>query len=127
MGMYAGHRRPGGPFVSFGCLGFILVTLIVLVGLCAYPFVLKQSAKHQVVTIKGKESVSKDDGHEYRVYTRDQVFVVKDSLVFWNWRAADRYNMLEVGKSYDCLTAGWRVGFFSAFPNLISCKEVVTG
>ncbi len=103
-------------------VAFVAVILIFVAIPTAYVIALKQSAKYVTITVDGKESVSKDKGHEYRVYTEDAVYVVSDSLVFWNWRAADRYNKLKQGETYRCLTAGWRIGFFSAFPNLISCE-----
>lgn len=109
----------------------IAVVVIGLVG-CGYVVAYKQSERTEVITVEDKESVTKSSGsgeslsiqNEYRVYTDKGVFVVSDSFVYLNFRAADRYAGLKVGRTYSCKTAGWRFGLFSWFPNLIDCEEV---
>lgn len=116
---------------SYIWLGTLAVFLaIVLVG-CGYAVAYRQSERTVVVTIDDKESVTTSSGsgdtlsiqNEYRVYTDKGVYVVSDTFVFFNFRAADRYAALKIGKTYECKAAGWRVGIFSMFPNLIECEE----
>lgn len=52
------------------------------------------------------------------------VFQVEDEISQGNWNSADIYAGIEVGKTYDFDTYGWRNGFFSAFPNVSSAVEV---
>lgn len=86
----------------------------------------KATEKTTTLTVEDKESVNTKDGHEYRVYTDKGVYVVKDTVIYFNFRAADRYASLKVGKTYTCKQAGFRFGLGSAFPNLIECNEVDT-
>lgn len=95
--------------------------------MAAYTFAYIASAKTVVLTIEEKGSVVVSDGNnnsqnQYRVYTDKGVYVVEDTIVFFNFRAADRYAQLKIGKTYSCKQAGWRVGLFSWFPNLVECK-----
>jgi len=114
--------------------GFILIALVIVLAILsapAYVLVYRASAKDVTITVEDKGSVTQSSGSgdnlevhtQYRVYTDKGVYVVEDSWAFLNFRAADRYGALKVGKTYDCTQAGWRVGLMSWFPNLISCKE----
>lgn len=73
--------------------------------------------------IEGKESINKKDSHEYRVYTDCGNFVVEDEMWAGNFHASDTYRDLKEGKTYDLRTRGWRVPFFSMFPNIYSASE----
>ena len=88
-----------------------------------YGIALKNSTHYETMTIKRLEPST--DHNPYRVYTTDGATrSVEDSLWFWNFRASDRYGKLDVGHTYRCKVAGWRLGFISAYPNLLDCKEV---
>ncbi|AHL18569.1 secreted protein [Microbacterium phage vB_MoxS-ISF9] len=52
------------------------------------------------------------------------VFTVEDELSQGNWNSADVYASIEVGKTYDFETYGYRNGFLGAFPNVNSATEV---
>lgn len=52
------------------------------------------------------------------------VFQVEDEISQGNWNSADVYARIEVGKTYDFETYGFRNGFLSAFPNINSATEV---
>lgn len=101
-----------------------VVVLLIIAIPTAYVVALKSSAKYVTVTVESKDAVTKDNSNQYRIYTDRGVYVIADTLVFWNWRSADRYQDLKPGTTYRCLSAGWRIGFFSAFPNLIDCEAV---
>lgn len=120
-GGYYRPRRYIGPGAILGGLG-LLIVLLIAGCMTLYITAYRASAKIVTITVEDKESVNTKDDHEYRVYTDNGVYVVADTLSFWNWRAADRYAELKEGKTYTCKSAGWRIGFFSAFPNLIDCE-----
>ena len=109
-----------------------LVFGAILVLVLGYAFAYRSSERTVVLVVEDKEGVVVSSGsgesrtteNQYRVYTDQGVFIVADSFVYLNFRAADRYASLKVGQRYTCKTAGWRVGLISWFPNLIKCKEV---
>lgn len=105
----------------------VLFVIVAIIFGFVYIAAVKNSEKTTVVLIEDKESVTVSDGdggskNEYRIYTNKGVYVVSDTIVYWNFRAADRYAQLKVGKTYKCKQAYWRIGFFSMFPNLIECE-----
>lgn len=40
------------------------------------------------------------------------------------WDSADMFSSLESGKKYNITAAGFRVPFFSIFPNIMEAKQV---
>jgi hypothetical protein len=84
---------------------------------------LKSTEATRVVKVVEKEPST--DSKPYRIFAEDgTTYSVEDSMWYWNFRASDRYGALKVGKTYECKTAGWRLGFFSAYRNLLDCTEV---
>lgn len=73
--------------------------------------------------IEGKESVNSGDSHTYRVYTSCGNFVVEDEMFAGNFHASDTYREIKEGETYDLTTRGWRVPFFSMFPNIYKAVE----
>lgn len=67
-------------------------------------------------------------GDDYMVFGKDtitgsiQTFTLNDSFWHGSWNTADMYAQLEVGKTYTFRATGWRIPFFSAFPNIIEIK-----
>lgn len=98
----------------------IIVALLLVVGIgsCAVSYYGDDQVR---VTIKQKESVNTQDGHEYRVYTDQGTFIMGDSLIKGRLDTADEYGALEEGKTYNCEAYGFRVPLFSSFKNLHSC------
>jgi hypothetical protein len=107
---------------------FVLLPLVFIVGLVVFFAAYKSTIKEVTFTVQSKESVTVPTGdtvkNQYRVYTDHGVYVVEDTWIFFNFRAADRYAKLLPGHKYTCKQAGWRFGFTSSFPNLIECDEV---
>lgn len=102
-----------------GCL-----LLAFFVSGCSDTF--EQSNPHtEVVVICGKESVKAGDGHEYRVYTSNGTYVVKDYMGTQGSRfnSADLYGKIEVGETYRIESFGYRVPFFSSFWNISSIEK----
>jgi hypothetical protein len=78
----------------------------------------------QTCTVTGKESVRSGKGNQYRVYTSCGTLKVSDAVVIWRFDSADVYGAIQPGKTYRFKTGGYRVGFFSMFPNVIEVKQV---
>lgn len=60
----------------------------------------------------------------YRVYTDCGIFNVEDAFFLGKFNSADTYADIEIGKTYLFETYGFRNGFFSWFPNIVSATEV---
>ncbi|ASR85655.1 hypothetical protein SEA_AMGINE_54 [Mycobacterium phage Amgine] len=80
---------------------------------------------HNGCKVTGKDTLySSTDGNtsrEYRLSTSCGPFVVEDTLAggFNSW---DTWQALEVGKTYDIRSGGFRVGFLSSFPSVLEVK-----
>ena len=84
-----------------------------------------------VATVCGKEAVPLSDsdgnnnGHEYRVYTSQGTFVVKDHFVNGiRTLSADTYGRIQPGVTYKITSYGWRNGLLSMFPNIEKAERV---
>jgi hypothetical protein len=75
------------------------------------------------VTEKEDRALASLDERAPRVYTDCGVFVVSDEPFRLHFAAADVYNALQVGETYDMTTVGWRVGLFSWFPNIVEVSS----
>lgn len=75
-------------------------------------------------TVTEKYVAVSDKTSEKRLSTSCGVFKVEDELSQGDWNSADRYAQIEVGKTYDFETYGYRNGFFSAFPNVAKATQV---
>lgn len=77
------------------------------------------------VTDKDRTTNPESGSSNMRVYTDNcGVFVVGDSFLKGRWDAADDYSQIEVGKTYDFETIGFRIRLLSTFPNIIEAKEI---
>lgn len=77
-------------------------------------------------TVVDKDRVSKSEGgSDMRIYTEGcGNLKVSDALLKGKFNSSDTYRKLEVGHTYDLTTTGYRVGFLSAFPNVIAAEEI---
>jgi hypothetical protein len=108
---------------------FYIVISVLAIGLfitmATVSVIAVHTHKQVTFTVSKSERVvnSSGEGARYLVYTNKGVYENTDS--FWNgkWNSSDLYNQIQVGKKYSCDTTGWRNGFFSWYPNLISCEE----
>ena len=107
-----------------GCGIAVVLTLVLLVigGFAGCSSYLKDEPA--TIQVTGKESVSVDGGHEYRVYTEDETYVMADSLFKGRFRTSNDYAKVQEGHTYRCTKFGWRVPLFSMFENIRDCTEV---
>ena len=107
-----------------GLLLVIVVIIIAIFGIRGCATSVAQGNTHtETVVICGKESVQKgDDGHEYRVYTSGQTYVVKDyyGLEGSRFSSADLYGRIKIGETYVIKSYGYRVPWASSFWNIQS-------
>ena len=81
--------------------------------------------EHENCTVTEKDRVSDRDGKsDMRVYTTCGTFQIKDSLFIGRWDSADFYASIEEDSTYDLTVRGYRIPFFSVFPNIETVVEV---
>lgn len=108
-------------------MGMIAIAVLMVVGL---PAIVSYNTFHErIVMVCEKERAATSGGDaEYRVYTSDGTFVMEDILLAGTrFDTADAYGKLKTGKSYEVTYKGWRVPFFSMFPNIVGAKQLPEG
>lgn len=110
------------PMVIIGSLIILLIPSAIIFGIVNATHV----EEHNGCTVTDKDRTSGQDGKsDMRVYTSNcGNFHVADSLLSWTWSSSDTYGSIEVGKTYDFKTRGFRVPLLSMFPNVVEAQEV---
>lgn len=80
-------------------------------------------------TVTDKQIKRYDNKDKYLIFTKLEdgsvrVFENTDSTLEMKWNSSDFQAMLEVGKTYDIKTYGWRVPLASSYENVIGVTEV---
>lgn len=112
--------------------GIWAIVIGAIVGLILLAGVLYASYSHEqtvLVKVCSKEAVAtgsgSSSGHEYRVYTSNGTYVVKDHIVDGTrFNSADVYGRIQAGHTYALTVYGWRIGLFSMFQNIIGGHAV---
>lgn len=117
-------RSDTGPL---GCA--ILIIAIVVLGIIGSVVFAIANATHieyRTCTVIDKDRTTKSDGNsDARVYTKDcGTLHVADSLLSGTWHSADTYASIRPGHRYRFQTRGYRVPFFSMFPNIVQVTQV---
>jgi hypothetical protein len=77
-------------------------------------------------TVTGKERITKKSGDNiesfYLVYTDKGTMKLEDDVLRGNWYSSDVYGRLQENTIYTFTTSGYRLGFFSSYPNIIEVK-----
>lgn len=108
-----------------GSLAGLLVLLVLVLVLGAGCGAVK--AAHRVdktITVDSKERVVSGKSGRYLVFTEGSgTYEVTDSLWAGRWDSSDVYGQIEEGVTYDVTVQGYRVPFFSMYPNIIEIEE----
>lgn len=92
------------------------------------PGIIKCCDEHTVTITVSDKSVKRGKGNEddkYLVYTKeDTTYEITDSLFMGRFDSSDLYGRIEVGKTYECTVAGYRIPFLSMYMNIYEAKEV---
>lgn len=95
----------------------VITVVLLLVGAYAKPH-------DRTVDVISKERVCSTDSCEYLVYTDTGTFKLADSYVHWRFNTSDVYGKVKECTRYDITYYGYRFGFTSDYPNIISLNEV---
>ena len=96
-----------------------LATVTIFLSLGGYFFSPYLTYSTQEVVVNRVES--KND--MYLVYTDKGVFKNEDTWYYFKFDSSDLYNELSKEGKFSCGTYGFRVGFFSMYPNLTDCTQ----
>lgn len=110
----------------FGIWAIVIGAIVGVLILAGIAFASYSHETTVYVKICSKEAVATGStGHDYRVYTSNGTYVVKDHWIDGTrFNSADVYGRIQTGKDYALTVYGWRVGLFSMFQNIISGHEV---
>ena len=102
----------------------IVVAILLILGAIS-GFVVAYRSSAQTINMTVNEvapRIVQESTYSHLVYTDKGVYTNKDSLSFLKFRSSDIYNQLRAGGTYNCKVAGWRIGFFSMYRNIIDCE-----
>jgi hypothetical protein len=126
----ARRDQRGAGVVAYSAVG---VAVVLLLG-ALFVGARLSSEKTLTCTVTDKDRTTKvtSDGNggmtsssDARIYTEDcGTLQVTDELFKGHFTSADTYAAIEPGHRYDFTVLGWRIGFFSEFPNIIEATEV---
>lgn len=100
----------------------VTVLLAVGIGACATSYYADSKV---TFNLRDKNIVpTGKDGHDYRLGTDGETFVIEDSIIKGQLNTGDIYFRLHVGRKYTCDAYGWRIPLFSSFRAVHNCKDV---
>lgn len=117
------HKRQGG---YIGAILAVFAFFLLLVGPFIFNlFYVYGTQEDRTITVNKTERVQSSSGNDskYLVYAKEGVFENTDSILRWKFNSADVYNSVLPNQTYTCDTYGWRIPFFSMYPNIVSCEQ----
>ena len=108
------------PLAVFGAVGALFL------GGLGFSILNATHVEEHTCTVTEKDRTKNSDGSsDARIYTEDcGTLRVGDSLLSWTWSSADTFGQIDEGERYHFTTRGFRVPFFSMFPNVVEVEEV---
>lgn len=107
--------------------GFAMLAAAALViGLIAvYPVALINSKRDVTITVTDKQRVCESGGGscKYLIFTDKGTYKDTDSLLFRKFASSDLYGNLKTGHTYRVQRTGWRIPFFSEYPNIVKIES----
>ena len=102
------------------------IALIALIFLAAvtYSVTYYSQWSTQEATVTGKERITKvvegNDNSYYLVYTDKGIFKVEDSIILFRFNSSDLYGSIKDDSTYTFNMVGFRAGFLSEYPNIVT-------
>ena len=100
-------------------IGGVVAAAVLLLGGFLYIGEYYSTDTHTGCVIEDKDRTRDAEGNsDMRIYTENcGTFQVSDSFVT-DFKSADRFSKIKVGKTYDIQSYGFRVGILSMFPQI---------
>lgn len=106
--------------------GIIAFVLIMFVGVVVFNVVSYFHTTEITTQVTGKERITQQNGDKvdsfYLIYTDHGAVSLEDDFFRGNWNSSDVYGNLHIGSTYTFKISGFRIGFFSMYPNIIEVK-----
>ena len=133
-----GPNHKGSLIITF-VLAFIVAAIVVYPIGCVYWWSAYEepSVQEKIITVQGWEPkpgiVANDYGRIVIDNANDLMLVTNESEGFFNnenflfqkFNTRDIFNQLKVGGTYKIKYYGWRNGYNSGFPNILSVEQVI--
>lgn len=123
-------RKPKRDLSTLWIIASVVGVLAIIVTICVLYFGSIRTETGCVVDSKERYtsfSSSKDGTtttQKKLVYTSCGVFTVDDNFFLLRFNSADTYGSLKEGDTFNLEVIGWRNGFLSWFPNVLSAEKV---
>lgn len=113
----------------FGLLGLALIVILFVIALFWNIFVAygTEAVVHGA-TVEKSERVcdgGKTGKCSYLIFTDKGVLKNADTLLRGKFDSSDLYAAIKVNQSYDFTTVGYRVPFFSMYPNVLKASPTI--
>lgn len=111
-------------FDNFKIFGAIVI-VILLVGMLVFNLVNAFHTERGVqFTITRLERITDNKKGKYLIYNNNTTYELTDSWIHWRFDSSDVYGQLVAGKTYKADLQGFRIPFFSMYPNILNPVEV---
>jgi hypothetical protein len=98
----------------------ILLTLVVIGLLGAYPIAKYLTVETIEIKVQKTERITDGDESRYLIYTEDETFENTDTILFWKFDSSDVYGHMKEGEIYRVKVTGWRWKITSSYRNILS-------
>jgi hypothetical protein len=111
-----------------GCsIAILIILILVFVGVVAFQLVINPLGNQQTFTATIEKTYI-DNGNTYYVLKMEDGRLLpysnEDNWYFGKFNSGDFQVKLEVGKTYEFFTSGYRVPFRSLFPNIVRAELI---
>jgi len=135
---HSGSNHGGSIFIRFA-LAFIVAVIVIYPIGCVYWFYAYEvpSVQEKIITVQGWEPkpgiavndygrMVIDNANDLLLVTNEsEGFFNNENFLFQKFNTRDIFNQLKVGGTYKIKYYGWRNGYNSGFPNILSVEQVV--
>lgn len=103
---------------------FLALFFLAIGGSCGSNCISHLDRETVSVKVTGKENVHHENHSKYLVFTENEVFENRDTLLEAKWNSSDIYNRIREGSCYRFEVYGWRIPFLSQYRNIVSVTDV---
>jgi hypothetical protein len=111
-----------------GIMGLIILVILIVGGLIGGLIWLGnigyQNKESTTVTVQEKWIKNYSKNSTYLISTEKGVYEISDLMFIGKFNSSDLYARLQVGKTYEITSTGYRNHFFSMYKNINSIKEI---
>lgn len=112
-----------------GCATIFLV-FVMIIAMVAFVVAGHYNDTTYSVVINDKERIVKNNDSYYLIFCQDvntgayYEFKCEDTLLRGKFDSSRFYNQIKEDEQYKFTVVGWRVPFFSMYPNIIKMEEI---